>query len=59
MLINQLVLLRSSVGDPDQHVFGPPGSRSDPFVRGTEPAPASDPSLSLKDVERTEIMLEK
>ncbi len=28
MLISQSVLFRSSVGDPDPHVFGPPGSAS-------------------------------
>jgi hypothetical protein len=30
-----------SVGDPDPHVFGPP----DPLIRGTDLAPALDPSL--------------
>jgi hypothetical protein len=45
--------ISSSVGDPDPqdpHVFGPPGSGSGPFVRGTDPDPdpALDPSLRKK-----------
>jgi hypothetical protein len=31
----------------------------DPLVRGTDPAPAPDPSLVPLMVERTEIMLDK
>jgi hypothetical protein len=41
------VLLGTSVGEPDPqdpHVFGPPGSGSDPLVRGAEPDPAPDPA---------------
>jgi hypothetical protein len=34
----------SNVADPHPYVFGPPGSRSGPLVRGTDPDP--DPSIS-------------
>jgi hypothetical protein len=40
---NQYQILNGSVGDPDPHVFGPPGSGS--IVRGTDPDPVPDPSL--------------
>jgi hypothetical protein len=43
------------VGNPDPHVFGPPGS--DPLVRGMDPG--SGPSFSLKGVERTGRLLAK
>ncbi len=42
--------------DPDPHLLGPPGSGS---ISQADPDPASDPSLSHKCVERTEIMLAK
>ncbi len=39
-----------NVGDPDPQ---------DPLVRGMDPDPAPDPSLSHKCVEQTEKMLDK
>jgi hypothetical protein len=39
--------------------LGLPDPGPDPLVRGTEPEPAPDPSLSRKDVELTEITLAK
>jgi hypothetical protein len=45
------------VGDPDPHVFGPPGSESE--VRGTRVRIRILPFSHKKDVERTEKMLAK
>ncbi len=41
--------LPGSVPNPDPRVFGPPGSRSDPLVRGMDPDPdpALDPDPSI------------
>jgi hypothetical protein len=47
-------ILLANVGDPDPHVFGPPGSGSGPNSR-TDSDLA--PSFSHKGVEQTEIML--
>ncbi len=43
-------IFKISVGDPDPHVFEPPGTDPDPLVRGTNPAPAPDPYLFLINV---------